>query len=51
MTKKKKKKWGQIQRKWDFAQVSREFELTKFELAGFVCILERVIQNEDSDKW
>ena len=29
------KKWGQIQGKWDIIRVSREFELSEFELSKF----------------
>ena len=29
------KKWGEIQGKWDILRVSREFELSEFELSKF----------------
>ena len=31
-------KWGQIQGKCDLVPVSREFDLSEFELPGFYCI-------------
>ena len=39
-------KWGQIQEKSGFVRVSGEFELTKFELAGFYCTLMKFQSHE-----
>ena len=36
-------KWGEIQGKWGFFQVSKEFELSEFELSWPYCIYYNMV--------